>query len=65
MPSHMGVNVDMLAYPLHRATVYNRQTKGHGLLSGAALSHHAAMGSGAFLVDAKPRAWIFDEGVII
>jgi hypothetical protein len=65
MPSHMGVDVDMLAYPLHRATVYSRQTKGHGLLSGAALSRHAAMGSGAFSVDAKPRAWIFDGGLIV
>jgi hypothetical protein len=33
--------------------------RGHGLLSGAALSHHAVVGGGAFPGDAKPRAWIF------
>jgi hypothetical protein len=27
-PSHMGVDVDGLAYPLHRPTIYNCQTRG-------------------------------------
>jgi hypothetical protein len=30
-PSHVGVNVDGLAYPLHRPTTCSRQTGGHGL----------------------------------
>jgi hypothetical protein len=27
-PSHMGVNVDGLAYPLYCPMIYNHQTKG-------------------------------------
>jgi hypothetical protein len=53
-PSDVGVDVDGLACPLHRPTVYSHQTRGHGFLSGATLSRHAAMGGGAFSGDAKP-----------
>jgi hypothetical protein len=52
-PSHMGVDVDGLAYPLHCPTVYGRQTRGQGFLSGAALSHHATVGDGAILGGVK------------
>jgi hypothetical protein len=37
-PSHMGVDVNGLAYPLHRPTAHSCQTRGQGLLPGAALS---------------------------
>jgi hypothetical protein len=53
-PSHVRVDVDGLASPLHRPMIHSRQTRGHGFPSGDALSHHAAMGGGAFLGDAKP-----------
>jgi hypothetical protein len=53
-PSHMSVNVDGLAYPLHHPTVCICQTRGQGFLSGAALSHRVAVDSGAFLGEVKP-----------
>jgi hypothetical protein len=37
-PAHMGVDVEGLAYPLHRHVAYGRQTRGQGLLPGAVLS---------------------------
>jgi hypothetical protein len=52
-PSHMEVDVDRLAYPLHRHTVYGRQTRGQSFLSGAALSYHTVVGGGAFLGGVK------------
>jgi hypothetical protein len=52
--SHMGVDVDGLACPLHRPTVYYHQTRGQSFLSDAALSNRAAVGGGAFLGGAKP-----------
>jgi hypothetical protein len=55
-PSHVGVDVDGLACPLHRPIVCSSQTKGYGFLSGATLSCHAIVGSGAFPVDAKPTS---------
>jgi hypothetical protein len=42
-PSHVGVDVDRLAYPLHCPMAYSRQMRGQSFLSGAALSHHAAV----------------------
>jgi hypothetical protein len=39
-PSHMGVGVDGLAFPLHRPTAYNHQMRVHGLLPGAILLCH-------------------------
>jgi hypothetical protein len=53
-PSHVGVDVDGLACPLHRHTVCNHQTRGQGFLSGAALSRCAAVYGGAFSEDMKP-----------
>jgi hypothetical protein len=50
----MGVDVDGLACSLHCLTVCDRQTKGYDFLSGVALSHHTAVGGGAFLGGAKP-----------
>jgi hypothetical protein len=41
-PFHMGVDVDGLACPLHRPTTYSRQTRGHGLLPGTALSRRCS-----------------------
>jgi hypothetical protein len=52
--SHIGVNVDGLACPLHRPTVCVCQTIGHSFLSGAALSHRAIVGSGALLRGGQP-----------
>jgi hypothetical protein len=54
-PSHVGVDVDGLACSLHCLTVCDRQTKGYDFLSGAALSHHTAVGGGAFLGVRSPR----------
>jgi hypothetical protein len=53
-PSHVGVNVDGLACPLHRPTICSCQARGQGFQSGVALSRHATVGSGAFSRDAKP-----------
>jgi hypothetical protein len=53
-PSHVGVDVDGLAYPLHLPTVCSHQMRGHGFLSGTALSCRTAVGGGAFPGDAKP-----------
>jgi hypothetical protein len=52
--SHVGVDVDGLAYPLHRPMVCYCQTRGQSFLLGAALSHHAAVGDGTFQGGAKP-----------
>jgi hypothetical protein len=52
-PSHVGVNVDGLSCPLHCPTTYSRQSRAQSFLSGAALSHHVAVSSGAFLGGAK------------
>jgi hypothetical protein len=53
-PSYVGVDVDGLACPQHCPTIYDCQTRGQSFLSDAALSCHVAVGSGAFLGDAKP-----------
>jgi hypothetical protein len=53
-PPHVGFDVDGIAYPLHRPTACRHQTRGQGFLSGTALSHRTAVGSGAFPRDAKP-----------
>jgi hypothetical protein len=37
-PSHMGVNVDGLAYPLYHPRAYSCQMREQGLLQGAILS---------------------------
>jgi hypothetical protein len=48
------VDVDGLAYPLHRPTACSRQLRGHGFLSGVVWSHRAAMDGGALPRDARP-----------
>jgi hypothetical protein len=53
-PSQVGVDVDGLACPLHRRTACSHQSRGYNFLSGAALSHHVAVGGGTFPVGAKP-----------
>jgi hypothetical protein len=53
-PSHVGVDVDGLAYLMHCPTFCSHQTRGQGLLSDVVLSHRTAVGGGAFLGDAKP-----------
>jgi hypothetical protein len=45
-PSHVGIDVDRLAYLLHYPTVCSCQTRGQGFLSGVGLSRRAAMGDG-------------------
>jgi hypothetical protein len=52
--SHVRVDVDGLACPLHRPTTCSHQTRGHGFLPCVVLSRRIAMGGGAFLGDAKP-----------
>jgi hypothetical protein len=52
-PSHVGVDVNDLAYYMHRPTVCRRQTRRQSLLFGAALFHHVTVGGGAFLGGAK------------
>jgi hypothetical protein len=37
--SHLGVNVDRLACPLHHPMAYSRQMRGQCLLRGTILSH--------------------------
>jgi hypothetical protein len=59
-PSHVGIDVDGLDCPLHRPRAYSHQTKGQSFLLGAALSHHAVVGGGAFLRVRSPWAWIFN-----
>jgi hypothetical protein len=41
-PSHVGVDVDRLACPLHRPMACGRQTRGQGLLPGVILSRHCS-----------------------
>jgi hypothetical protein len=53
-PFHVGVDVHGLAYPLHCLMVYDRQTKGQGFLSGAALSHCDTEGDGGFTGGVNP-----------
>jgi hypothetical protein len=53
-PSHVGPDVDALAYSLHCPMVCSRQRDGYSFLSSVAPSHQATVGGGAFLGDAKP-----------
>jgi hypothetical protein len=52
-PSHVGVDLDGLAYLLHHPMVYSHQTRGHSLLSSVVLSHHSC-GRWRFFGDLKP-----------
>jgi hypothetical protein len=47
--SHVGVDVDGLACPLHHPTACSCQTRGQSFLS-----HHAIVGGGAFSGGARP-----------
>jgi hypothetical protein len=53
-PSHVRVDVDGLALPLHRLTVYGHQTRGRSSLSDIAPSGCAAVGGGTFSRGVKP-----------
>jgi hypothetical protein len=44
----MGVDVDGLAYRLHRPTTCNHRLRGQNFMLGVALSHRAAVGGGTF-----------------
>jgi hypothetical protein len=61
--SHMGVDVDGLAYPLHRPTSCSHQMRGHGFLPSVVLSHWAVAGGGALLGDVNPLGLNICEGV--
>jgi hypothetical protein len=52
-PSHVGVDVDGLAYPPRWSTVHSCQMRGYGLLPGAILSCHCS-GRWRLLGDVKP-----------
>jgi hypothetical protein len=41
-PTHVGVDADRLACPLHRPMACNHQTRGQGLLTGVVFSHHCS-----------------------
>jgi hypothetical protein len=47
-PSHMGADVDGVAYFLHRPMVYNCQMRGQRFLTGATPSRHTVVGGGIF-----------------
>jgi hypothetical protein len=47
-PSHVGVDVDRLACPLHHPAVCGHQTRGQSFLSGTVLSHCTTVDDGAF-----------------
>jgi hypothetical protein len=47
--SHVGVNMDGLACPLHHSMACSYQTRGRDIMLGAALSRHATAGGGTFL----------------
>jgi hypothetical protein len=52
-PSHVGVDVDGIAFPLHLPMACNRQTRGHGLLSGDVFSCRC---SGRWCISGGARA---------
>jgi hypothetical protein len=52
-PSHVEVNVDRLAYPLHCPMTYYHQMRGQGHLPSTVLSHHSG-GRWHLCRDVKP-----------
>jgi hypothetical protein len=52
-PSHIGIDVDGLAYPLHRPMARSWQMRGQGLLPGVVLSYRCS-GRWHLLRDVKP-----------
>jgi hypothetical protein len=57
--------VDGLACPLHHPIAYSSQTRGRDIMSGAALSRHAAVSSGTIPGSTKPWTWIFAGMLIV
>jgi hypothetical protein len=55
-PTHMGADVDGLAYSLHRPMVCSHQRGVQSFLTGAAPSYHVVVDGGVFPGDDKPRA---------
>jgi hypothetical protein len=53
-PSHVVVNVDGLACPLHHPTVCGRQMRGQSFMSDVDLSHRTEVVGGAFPGGVKP-----------
>jgi membrane-anchored protein YejM (alkaline phosphatase superfamily) len=53
-PSHVGVDVDGLAFPLHYPMTCSYQMRRQGFLPGASLSHHSEVVGGAFSGDVRP-----------
>jgi hypothetical protein len=53
-PSHVGADVDNLAYSLHHPTVCSHQRDGQSFLIGSASSYHAVVGGDVFPGNAKP-----------
>jgi hypothetical protein len=47
-PSHVGVDVDGLVYPLHRPMTHSYQSRGQGLPTRRRLALSFVVGSGAF-----------------
>jgi hypothetical protein len=62
-PVHVGVDVDMLAYPLHHPMVCGHQTRGPP--ARRHLVPSLQWGGGAFLGDVNPRAWIFGGALVV
>jgi hypothetical protein len=52
-PSHVGADVDVLAYSLHCPMACSRQKDSQSFLTGADLSCHIVVGGGAFSGHAK------------
>jgi hypothetical protein len=52
-PSHAGIDVDGLAYPLHQPVAHSCQMRGHDLLPDIVLSCHCS-GRWHLLGDVKP-----------
>jgi hypothetical protein len=64
MPSHMGVDVDRLAYRLHRPIAYGCQIRAHGPLTDAALHYLIAkIPPWAPLPEWARTLWLSDKGV--
>jgi preprotein translocase subunit Sec63 len=61
-PSHVGVNVNGLAYPLHQHMVCSFQMKGYGLMLGVVLSYRCS-GWWRFSEDVKQpgRRYLMDN----
>jgi hypothetical protein len=56
-PSHMGADVDGLAYSLHCPTVCSGQMREQSVLTGVAPSHHTFWGGGGEAPGAGYLMW--------